>query len=301
MLKKLLLRNSDNYKIIICELFFIISLQLCNLPHLFCSYVEVLFLPYSTEETILMQGLQVVSEGKYAVGNNPAGCGMDNKRGFSFSSTLWRSQENFHSLTLFLPQKFANFGLKVKYANFTETELVTTDITKIKKENLYSLILHTSFGKEMLTSGLFLGGDIVLGNIKFDESITLGGSKVGFLYMFDFAMSEVYFASSVGMVVCSKEKVVNYSFGLKYLMPYYRTSLFVTYNENIYSFFTVGVEVELKKNLSLVCGYETSFEKSLSNYSFGIKFVKEKVSVSLGTRYNIHLGWITSVEFNSKI
>lgn len=269
-----------------------------SLSHLFAF--EISFLPYTTEETVLMQGIQVLSEGKDACGNNPAGCGMENKKSFSFGYTLWRSEENLYSLGLFLPKKFANIGFKLKYADLGETELVSFEPVNIKKESLYSVIFHTSFGKEIFFPGFYLGVDFSLGGIKLDKNLNLAGSKIGFVYILNFESTELHLGSVLGIDFFDSKNLETYGFGTKYFLPEYRTFLNLSYSKNLYSFITTSIETEIFKNFVFLCGYETTTEKSLTNYSFGLKSVQKNFDIVLGTRYNFELGWTISIGVNIK-
>ncbi len=261
--------------------------------HLFTF--EIPFLPYTPEETVLMQGIQVFSEGKDACGNNPAGCGMENKKSFSFGYTLWNMRENFSSLTLFLPRKFANIGIKLKYSNFGETELVSEEPVNVKKERIYTLVLNTSLGEEMFLPGLFLGIDCSVGRLKFDRDITLTGIKFGGVYVINFVSTELHLCSSLGTNISTNKTLSFYGGGIKYYLPEYNTFLNFSFNKNVYNFITVALETELVKNFIFLCGYETATEKSLTNYSFGLKSVQKNFDIVLGTRYNFELGWTISV------
>lgn len=292
MLKKLL---SNNFKWL-----FVFSLIIFNFQTAFCNFVEILFLPHSFEETVFMQSIQVLSEGENSCGNNPGGCGMENKKSFSFGCTYWRMQESLSSLALFLPKKFGNLAVKLKYTNFGETDLVGGEPIEVKKESLYSIILHTSLGKEIFLPGLFLGTDVSVGNIKLDNNLTLAGAKFGFIYIINFISTELHLGGVFGSSFCDSKNLEFYGVGFKYFVTEYNTFLNVALNKNNYNFVTANIESEVFKNFIFICGYETSIDESLTNYSFGIKSIQKNFNVSLGTRYNQELGWTISVGLGIK-
>ncbi len=287
MLEKLL--KNKNLICLTFTFFLVQSFQVVN-----CGLYEILFLPFSAEETMLMQFVEVLSEGSGSVGNNPAGCGMENKKSFSFGYTHWQMQENLYSLGLFLPQNFANLGFKLQYADFGETELVSEIPIDVKKEKLYSTIFNTSLGKEFFFPGLFLGIDLGLGSVKLDKNLNLISNKIGFVYVLNFPSTELHLGGIVGINFCDTDNLGIYGFGIKYFIPEYRTFVNIAYNKNVYSFITGSFEVEMIKNFGFVLGYETSNEKSLTNYSLGVKFGQKNFDIVLATRYNTELSWTIS-------
>ncbi|MCX7940229.1 MAG: hypothetical protein N2555_00455 [Endomicrobia bacterium] len=246
-----------------------------------------------------MQTLQVLCEGKDGIGNNPAGCGMYNKKSFSFNNTFWRLKENLTSLSLFLPKRFSNLGFKFKYSNLGETELVDEELTSMRKESLYSLFFHTSFGKEVFTSGLYCGIDLGGGKIKLDRDFYSFGFKFGIIYVLSLRSAELHFGCLSGVTVTKDSSYIS-GIGLKYFLPEYRTFLAVSYNKNFSSFITTNIEAELLKNFIIITGYEVSTEKNMTCYSSGMRFIQRNFDISLGVRQNQDLGWTVSVGITIK-
>ncbi|MFN3550506.1 MAG: hypothetical protein ACK4WJ_01675 [Endomicrobiia bacterium] len=292
MLKKLLLNKTKILGLIFY--FFIVEVGMC-------SYTEILFLPYSSEETVFMQNIQVLSEGDTSLGNNPAGCAMENKKSLSLSYTNFQTKESLYSIGLFLPKNFANIGFRLRYANLGETELVSEQLIDVRKEKLYSTIFNLSFSKEIFLAGLFLGTDFGLGNIKLDKNLNLISSRVGSIYIFNFSSTELHLGSILGINFCDKESLLIYGFGIKYFVPEYKTFLNISYNKNVYSFITTSIEIEAIKDFVLILGYETSNEKSLTNYSLGIKLGQKNFDIVFGVRYNQELAWTTGISLMLKL
>jgi len=270
-----------------------------SLSHLFtffspsnCSIFELCFLPYSAEEVVYMQALNVLSEGKESSGKNPAGCALENKKSVSFGYTYLNLKDNLSNIRLFLPKKFGNLGLSLKYADFGETEFVSESFD-VKKEKLNSLFLNTSLGKEIFFPGLFLGFDFNLGNVKLDKTIRTFGISSGTRYIINFVSTELHLASVLGANFAEDENLFFYTFGLKYYIPEYKSFLSLAYNKNVYEFLTTTFEVDLAKNFLLIFGYETS--KGLSNYSIGGKFKIKNLEFIFSTRYNTNLYFTPSL------
>jgi hypothetical protein len=258
----------------------------------YCSIFEPYFLPYSAEEVVYMQAINVLSEGEESCGKNPAGCALENKKSVSFGYTYLNFKDNLSSIKLFLPGKFSNLGFLLRYADFGETEFVSESFD-ITKEKLYSIILNTSLGKEIFFTGLFLGFDLNFGNVKLDKAIQTFGCSFGTRYIFNFVSTELHFASTVGTNFAEDENLFFYAFGLKYYIPEYKSFLSLAYNKNVYEFLTTTFELDLAKNFLLIFGYETS--KGLSNYSIGGKFKIKNLEFVFSTRYNTNLYFTPSL------
>lgn len=293
MLEKLL--KNKNCKIVVFIFILVNSVLFIN-----CSVYETLLLPSSAEETMLMRSLEVLSEGSGSLANNPAGCGMENKKSFSLSYTYWRLKENLYSLGLFLPKNFANLGFKLRYADLGETEFVLEEPINVRKENLYFIIFNTSLGKEIFFPGFFLGIDLGLGSIKLNRNLNLLSSKLGVGYILNFTSTELHLGCSVGITFCDSESLGVYGLGIKYFITEYKTFFNISYTKNVYSFITLGLECELWQNFVLISGYEISNEKSLINYSIGGKIIQKNFDIILATRYNQELNWTTSVSVGIK-
>ena len=249
---------------------------------------EPYFLAYSAEETVYMQALKVLSEGKESAGNNPAGCALENKKSVSFGFTSLNLKDNLSSIKLFLPKKIANLVISLKHANFGETEFVSENFD-VKKDRLYSLILNTSLGKEMFIPGLFLGIDLNFGNMKLDETIQTFGTLCGTRYMINFGSIELHLGSIFGSYFAKNENLFFYAFGIKYYLPEYKSFLSLAYNKNVYEFLTITFEMDLIKNFLLIIGYE-AFSRQLNvSYSLGGEFKIKNFEFILSTRYNINL------------
>jgi hypothetical protein len=261
----------------------------------YCSIFEPYFLPYSAEEVVYMQAINVLSEGEESCAKNPAGCALENKKSISFGYTYLNFKDNLSNIKLFLPKKFGNLGFLLRYADFGETEFVSESFD-ITKEKLYSLILNTSLGKEIFFPGLFLGFDFNFGNVKFDKTIQTFGFSFGARYIFNFVSTELHFASTIGTNFAEDENLFFYAFGLKYYLPEYKSFLSLAYNKNVYEFLTTTFELDLAKNFLLIFGYETS--KGLSNYSIGGKFKIKNLEFIFSTRYNTNLYFTPSLTIN---
>ena len=256
------------------------------------SLFEPYFLAYSAEEVIYMQALNVLSEGKESAGNNAAGCALENKKSVSFGFTYLNFKDNLSNIKLFLPKKFGNLGLSLRYANFGETEFVSENFD-VKKEKLYSVILNTSLGKEMFIPGLFLGIDLNFGNIKLDETIQTFGTSFGARYIINFVSTELHLGSVFGSYFAKNEDLFFYAFGIKYYLPEYKSFLSLAYNKNIYEFLTTTFEIDLTKNFLFIVGYETM--KGLTNYSVGGKFKIKNFEFVFSTKYNKYLYFTPSL------
>jgi hypothetical protein len=261
----------------------------------YCSLFEPYFLPYSAEEVVYMQAINVLSEGEESCGKNPAGCALENKKSVSFGYTYLNFKDNLSSIKLFLPGKFSNLGFLLRYADFGDTEFVSESFD-ITKEKLYSIILNTSLGKEIFLPGLFFGVDLNFGNVKLDKAIQTFGCSFGTRYIFNFVSTELHFASTVGTNFAEDENLIFYTFGLKYYLPEYKSFLSLAYNKNVYEFLTTTFELDLAKNFLLIFGYETS--KGLSNYSIGGKFKIKNLEFIFSTRYNTNLYFTPSLTIN---
>lgn len=257
-----------------------------------CSFFEPYFLPYSAEEVVYMQTLNVLSEGDESCGKNPAGCALENKKSISFGYTYLNFKDNLSSIKLFFPKKFGNLGVSLKYANFGETDFISESLD-VKKEKLYSVFLNTSLGKEIFLPGLFLGINFELGSIKLDKTIQTFGFSSGGRYILNFVSTELHFASTLGLNFTEDENLFFYAFGLKYYLPEYKSFLSLTYNKNVYEFLTTTIEVDLTKNFLLIAGYETS--KDLTNYSIGGKFKIKTLELIFSTKYNRYLYFTPSL------
>jgi len=262
------------------------------LPFSYCSMFETYILPYSAEEVVYMQALNVLSEGKESAGNNAAGCALENKKSVSFGFTYLNFKDNLSNIKLFLPKKFGNLGLSLRYANFGETEFVSENFD-VKKEKLYSVILNTSLGKEMFIPGLFLGIDLNFGNIKLDETIQTFGTSFGARYIINFVSTELHLGSVFGSYFAKNEDLFFYAFGIKYYLPEYKSFLSLAYNKNIYEFLTTTFEIDLTKNFLFIVGYETM--KGLTNYSVGGKFKIKNFEFVFSTKYNKYLYFTPSL------
>jgi len=261
----------------------------------YCSIFEPYFLPYSAEEVVYMQAINVLSEGEESCGKNPAGCALENKKFVSIGYTYLNFKDNLSNIKLFLPKKFGNLGFLLRYADFGETEFVSESFD-ITKEKLYSLILNTSLGKEIFFPGLFLGFDFNFGNVKFDKTMQTFGCSFGARYIFNFVSTELHFASTIGTNFAEDENLFFYAFGLKYYLPEYKSFFSLAYNKNVYEFLTTTFEIDLAKNFLLIFGYETS--KGLSNYSIGGKFKIRNLEFIFSTRYNTNLYFTPSLTIN---
>jgi len=266
-------------------------------PTLYCSIFEPYFLPYSAEEVVYMQAINVLSEGEESCGKNPAGCALENKKSVSFGYTCLNFKDNLSSIKLFLPGKFSNLGFLLRYADFGDTEFVSENFD-IAKEDLYSLILNTSLGKEIFLPGLFFGVDLNFGNVKLDKTTQTFGCSFGTKYIFNFVSTELHFASNISANFAEDENLFFYAFGLKYYIPEYKSFLSIGYNDNIDKFVTLNIETEFTKSFTFIIGYETTIDSSLTNYSFAVNIKKRPVEIVGSTKYNPNFCWTTGVSIN---
>lgn len=281
-----------NFKLLFC---FSVFLLFYFYTFSSASLFEFYFLPYSAEETVYMQTLNIFSEGKESCGKNPAGCGMENKKSISFGYTYLNLTENLSNIKLFLPQKFGNLCFSLKYGNFGKTEFVSENLN-ITEKTMYSFVFNTSLGKEMFLPSLFLGADFHFGNIKLDQTQQIYGLLFGARYIINFVSTELHIATIFGSSFNKNESLTVYSAGVKYYLPEYKSFLCLTYNKNVYEFLTTTVETELVKNLVLIFGYETT--NGLTNYSFGTKIKTQKFDFFFSILYNINLYFTPSISLS---
>ncbi len=276
---------SFNFKLLIINVLSLVSLS-------FCSVFELYILPYSAEEVMYMQSLNVLSEGRGSSGRNPAGCALENKKSVSIGYTYLNFKDNLSNIRLFLPKKFCNSEISLKHADFGETEFVSENFD-VRKEKLYSVILNTALGKEIFLPGLFLGFDLNFSNIKLYKTIHTFGFSFGTRYILNFVSTELHIASNIGVNFAGNENLFFYAFGCKYYLPEYKSFLSLVYNKNVYEFLTATIEVDITKNFLLILGYETS--QGLTNYSVGGKFKIKNLEFIFSTRYNTNLYFTPSL------